>query len=479
MKPTAMQYPIPLLCLALFMGTTLPAQTPWTLEQCADRAVEKNLAVRAAQLDREIAGQDLRAADFGFLPDLNAAATHGYNWGQTIDRYTNTFATDRTRTNNFWLNSSWDLFRGLRQHQVKKRSELDVQAADEAVEAARIDVLTQVVAGFMDMLSARENIAAAEQQAAGTREQIAFTHELVQAGRLARVDLLDLEAQLAREEFDVVSNQNMYDRARLQMTQLLQLSPEEAASFDIASPSISALQVVDPDADLPALLERVLATHPAYQNARLQMESAERSIEITRTQLLPSLSFNATVATGYSGRDIVTVGEPIIGEPTPAGFTESGEIVYTPNVQFETETRDFGDQLDRNLNYSTSWTLSVPLFNRMSNRTAADQARIRYEQARVRMNEQHLQLELTVQQALNDQRAAYRQFLAADRAVTAQQASLTFVEERFTHGTATALDLTIAKSLFLQAQARQIAARYNYLLAKKSLDILQGIPVSL
>ena len=63
------------------------------------------------------------------------------------------------------------------------------------------------------------------------------------------------------------------------------------------------------------------------------------------------------------------------------------------------------------------------LFNQMSNRTAAAQARIRYEQARVRMSDRRIQLELTVQQALNDRRAAYRQYLAAERAVNAQQAS--------------------------------------------------------
>lgn len=474
-----MRYPTPFLCLAVLAGPSLTAQSTWTLQQCADRAVEKNLAVRAAELDRDIAGQDLRAANFGFLPDLNAAATHGYNWGQAIDRYTNTFATDRTRTNNFWLNSSWDLFRGLRQHQVKKRSELDVQAADEAVEAARVDVLTQVVARFMDMLSTRETIRATEQQAARTREQITFTEALVEAGRLPRVDLLDLQAQLAREELDVVTNENQYDRARLQMTQLLQLTPQEAATFDIAAPTLAAVQPSDPDADMVAMVERVLATHPAYQNAQLQVESAERSIEITRTQLLPSLSFNATVATGYSGRDIVTVGDPIIGEPTQIGFTEGGENVYTPNIQYETETRDFGDQLDRNLNYSASWTLSVPLFNQMSNRTAAAQARIRYEQARVRMSDQRIQLELTVQQALNDQRAAYRQYLAAERAVNAQQASLAFTEERFEQGTATALDLTTAKANLQRSQADQIGARYNYLMAKKSLDILQGLPLEL
>ena len=81
------------------------AQQKWTLQQCVQRAEEKNLTLRDAQLEAELADKAHDQAYWSFLPNLNAGATHGYNWGKTIDRYTNTFAEERVRTNNFYLSS--------------------------------------------------------------------------------------------------------------------------------------------------------------------------------------------------------------------------------------------------------------------------------------------------------------------------------------------------------------------------------------
>ena len=101
-----------LLVLPFFLMLTyiLSAQATITLEQCLARAEERNLALRDAALDADLAGQAHEQAYWSFLPNLNGAVTHGYNWGKTIDQYTNTFATDRVRTNNLYLSSDVTLF---------------------------------------------------------------------------------------------------------------------------------------------------------------------------------------------------------------------------------------------------------------------------------------------------------------------------------------------------------------------------------
>ena len=168
---------------AFLFVLTAQAQSPWTLEQCVVRAEAKNLAIRSASYDRDIAVAGENGAKWGFLPTLNGAATHGYNWGQTIDRYTNTFATDRVRTNNFYLGSDWTLFGGFNQQNLFKQAKLDNLSAEEGLAAARMDVLTAVSARFMEMLSAEERIKAAAVNADRTREQITLTEALVSVTR--------------------------------------------------------------------------------------------------------------------------------------------------------------------------------------------------------------------------------------------------------------------------------------------------------
>jgi outer membrane protein len=468
------------LSILLLLATSSSfAQGPWTLEQCVGRAEAKNLGIRSAAYDKDLAQVGEWGAKWGFLPDLNAAATHGYNWGQTIDRYTNTFATDRVRTNNFYLGSNWTLFGGLAQQNQFRKAKLDNSSAEEGLAAARVDVQSNVVARFMEMLSAEERIKAATVNADRTREQITFTEALVEAGRTARVELLDIRSQLAREEYDIITAENQYQQARLRMAQLLQLSPQEADAFSITAPALQAFDPQEPTATVAQVMQRVLETHPAFKQSKLNVESAERSVEIARAGGIPSLRFSANVASGYSGRDEVIVGEPIVGAPSVAGFTESGELVYTPNYSFNTATKSFNEQLKDNINYSTSWTLSIPLFNNMNTRTQAQQARIRYEQARLQQTSQEQQLQLSVQQAIADQRAAYRQYRAAANAYEASRESVRYANERFEQGAVTALELSTAKANLNRSNADMITARYSYLMALKSLDILQGLPLSL
>lgn len=469
----------PTILAFLTVLTPVIAQQGWTLEQCVQLAEERNLSIQRSLYDRDLALEDERSAKWSMLPDLNGAATHGYNWGQTIDRYTNTFATDRVRTNNFFLGSNWTIFGGMSQRNQWERAKLDVSSAEEAVAAARVDIRSNVVARFMQMLSAEERIKAATATADRTREQVGFTEALVEAGRTARVELLDLRAQLAREEFDIVTAENQYQQARLQLAQLLMLDPREAAAFTVSAPSLSAFVPSEPTVTLDELMTRVLENHPSYRRASIDVKSAERSVEIARAGGIPSLRFSANVATGYSGRDEVTVGDPIFGTPYQIGETQSGEPVYTQNVSYDTETKAFGQQLEDNVNYSTAWTLNVPIFNNMRNRTASQQARIRSAQARLQQANIEQQLQVTVQQALADQRAAYRQYAAADRAVEASREAMAYAEDRFRQGAVTALELSTAKANLNRAQADLITARYNYLLAARSLDILQGLPLTL
>ena len=113
-----------IILLALLTGTA-SAQQKWTLQQCLQRAEEKNLNVRNAALDAELADQAKRQSVYNLLPNLNAYGTHGYNWGKAIDRFTNTFATDRVRTNNFWLGGDLSLYEGGRKRNTLKRTDLD------------------------------------------------------------------------------------------------------------------------------------------------------------------------------------------------------------------------------------------------------------------------------------------------------------------------------------------------------------------
>lgn len=469
------------LLLFLFLPFVQPAlaQGTWTLQQCLARAEERNLAVLNAALDAQLAGENKDRTYWDLLPDLNGVATHGYNYGRVIDRFTNTFATDRVRTNNFYLSSQLDLFRGLSKQNSIKQARFDADAAVKGLEAARNDVRVSVVQAFLNVLGLRERIAAAEAQAANTRAQIERVRALVEGGRVARAEQLTLEAQLAQEEFNVTDVQNQHDQQMLVLGRTMQLEASELMSFDIAAPAISDLEVVAPAVTEQQVLENVLRTHPAYAQAELQVLSAEKSVAIAQAGRLPSLSLSGSLGTGYSGRDIRTVGDPVIGDPVIIGATAGGEVVYAPNISYNTELTPFSTQLDQNLNQSIGFTLNIPIFNNMRNNYSVQQARVQHEKTRNGMTNLRNDLQRNVLDALVQQRSAHRQFLAASKAVESGTVALEFAQERYDQGVITVIELNTAKTTLNNSTANLINAKYQYLMASKYLDILQGIPVSL
>jgi outer membrane protein len=346
-------------------------------------------------------------------------------------------------------------------------------------EAARNDIRTQVANAFLNVLALRERARVAQEQIGTTQQQIDRVEQLVDAGRSPRAEVLNLVSQRAQEEFTHTDLLNQLDLARLDLATLMQLTPEEAASFDVMAPGVELLSITEPTQQADAVLAEVLRNNPAYAQAELNVQSAERGISVAQSGSLPSLVFSASAGTGYSGRNVEPIGDPIIGDPTVIGFTGSGEDVFTPTVDFDTRTKAFGTQLDDNLNESLSFTLSVPLFNNMRNRTQVDQARIRKEQAVNQREQRRNALQRDVLSAITAQRSAFRQFESARRATEAAEEALRYAQERFTAGVITAVELNATKNNANRSAADMINARYNYLMAVKSLEILQGLPITL
>lgn len=458
---------------------TALAQQTLTLPQCLERAEEKNLMAINAMLDEELARVAQDQAKWDLAPDLNAFASHSYNFGRVVDRFTNTFATDRVRSNNFFLSANMSLYEGGRKMNRIRQADLDVASAEEAREAMLNNVRLEVTQAFLDVLGLRERITAAEAQVANVQEQVRFTDALVEAGRLPQAELLTLNSQVAQEEYNLADLQNRHDQRMLSLGRALQMEFAELSSFDIKGPTITGLRVVEPTADAEDVLEQVLKNNPAYRQVELSMSSSERGIAIARSGHLPSLTLGVSAGTGYSGLNQRVVGGPIIGAPTAIGYTTGGEVVYAPNIGFNTELTPFSKQLDQNLNETIGLQLNVPIFNNMRNRNNVSQARIRYEQARSRVTTVRNDLEREVLDALVMQRNSYRQFLAAERAVEAGTLALEYAEERFRAGSITSIELSTSQTQLSRNTAELINAKYQYVMASKYLDILQGIPVAL
>ena len=230
--------------LAVLTGHTLQGHEIWTLQRCIDHAFEHNLTLQEARLGEVSAAIGEEAAVGAFLPSLNASASHGYNFGQTIDPFTNQFATARIRSNSFGLSSGLTLFNGFTNHLNLERARLSALRASVGVEQVGNNVALTIAAAFLNVLFQDEFITVAQVNRDATARQVERVARLVEAGAAAPADLLDVEAQLAADEANVVATENAAYIARLNLTQLLQLPADAAAGLEVARPADSDLEAL-------------------------------------------------------------------------------------------------------------------------------------------------------------------------------------------------------------------------------------------
>ncbi len=284
----------------IFSGLNVNAQEVkvWSLEDCINYALDHNVNVKKQSLNIDIQEELVTQSKLGLLPNVSGFASHGYNWGKRIDPFTNEFATDRVRSNNFYLSGNLNLFSGLQQVNTIKKNMLNLMAAQYDVDYYMDEISINVATQYLQTLYYIEFVAISENQLNITKQQVERTRKLMEAGTLAKGDLLTIEAQEASEELDLVNNQNNLNLSYLTLSQLLELPTSEG--FEIEKPELGLLS--EPEIYTPEqIYQTALENRPEIKSAETKVESSQKDLEIAKGGYYPSLSLGGQWGTGYSG----------------------------------------------------------------------------------------------------------------------------------------------------------------------------------
>jgi outer membrane protein len=191
---THLLFPMKQLFLFLFglSATTIFAQavqrpnTPpvndslaWTLPQCIAYAQTHNIPVQQQQLNTQLAKADLRQSQGNFLPAVNGFASHTYQYGLTVDRFTNTFANTQVVSDNFYLDGRMTLFSGFQNYNQLAQSRYQMASAGFQTEQVKYELALSVMNAYLNVLFTDEQWTLARQQADVTRVQVTRTKIIV------------------------------------------------------------------------------------------------------------------------------------------------------------------------------------------------------------------------------------------------------------------------------------------------------------
>lgn len=457
------------------LNFAVQAQEIWDLKKCIDYALENNLQVKQTRLNQNLAEENYLRSKAATLPTINGFASHSYNFGRTIDPFTNQFATQTVQSNAFSLSANWILFNGFQTIYNIKQNNYALLANKYDLEKIKNDIALAVISAYLNILYLEEQNQIAEQQVLLSQKQVERVTLLLNAGIVAKGTLLDMQAQLANDELQKVNIQNQLELAYLNLMQLMELNTTEK------------IKIIKPQTVLPAenalnmsstgIYQIALNNQPDIKAAELRVNSAYMGLKAAKGAYAPRLTLSASYGTGFSGLRKEVIGNPILTGFDTVGITTAMDYVLVPNYTFNTRVTPFNKQLEDNQNRTIGVNLVIPIFNGLQARTAASMAKIQRSNAELALESAKRQLEKNIQQAYADALAAYKKFLATEKSVNALSEAYNYTEQRFNVGAINALEYNDAKNRLARAQAELLQAKFDYSFKVKILDFYQGKPI--
>ncbi|MBC8266987.1 MAG: TolC family protein [Flavobacteriales bacterium] len=453
------------------------SQKSWTLQECINRAKEENLDIKQVKLSVLSSEQQLLQSKLSLLPSLNGGSSQAYNYGRTVDPFTNEFSDLNVKTNNFSLSSSVTLFSGFQNLNKVKRDNYEYMAKQYDIKKVINDISITVATDFLQLLFNKELVIIAQKQLAISIEQEERIRKLVNEGQLAKGSLLESRSQVASENLQLVKAKSQKEIAILNIKQLLEI--KENIHFEIVVPAIS-LPKQNKIPSTEEIYNAAKQVFPNVKSAEYRLKSSNKSLAISRGERSPRITLNGSMGSGYSDARTRITGIDSLGM-FPSGYqTEiSGENVLIPVYDYASEITPFNQQLKDNFSQSLSFSLSIPLFNGWMTNSSIANAKIGVMSAKNDLQKTKNQLRKQVEQVRADVIAAEKQYEFAKKSVEALQESFSYNEQKFNEGMLNVYDYNDAKNKLIKAESDLLQSKYDYLFKIKILDFFLGKPLTL
>lgn len=429
-------------------GINSSAQNVWSLQKCIDYALENNIQIKQQQLNTDYYETQLSQAKSNRLPNLNAQIGNDNSFGRSLT-YDNTYKNVNSSSLTGGASTNFTIFDGLILTNTIKKQELDLQATLKDLKKAKDDIMLSIARSYLEILFAEEVVLVDEAQIEVTRQQINRTQQLVDAGSLAKGSLLEIQAQLAREELQLVNDKNSVQLSYLTLFQFLELPIAE--SFTIEKPVLPEIKANISMANSIDVFNNAMNSRPEIQAAQLRVKSAESQLEIAKGNRYPSLSFNANYYNLYNNKYTDVTGTSI----------------------------KFGDQLKNNRRSSLGLTLNIPIFNRFQVKNGITNATLQISDYKYRLQTESNVLRKDIELSYTNALAAFNRYISTQKAVVSMEEAFRYVEEKFNVGMVNSVDYNLQKNQLTAAKSQLLQAKYEYIFRTKILDFYNGIPIEL
>jgi outer membrane protein TolC len=426
---------------ALSLTSTFAQQptsaTPITLQQAIARARENEPSFAAAVAAQRVATLDRSIARAALLP--NASYHNQVLYTQPNGAHNGSGPVGSQAAPRFIANNAVREYAsqgnvnetlGLAQATAVSRAAAAAAVATAELEISRRGLVSAVTSLFYQVIAADRKVDVARRAAGEASSFTNLTQQRESAREAAHADVVKAQLQQQQRDRDLAEALLGAQKARLDLAVLL--FPDPRATYTLAP---------DPMAALPARAdvdEAAMRLNPELHQAMASLRVSTLDVTAARAAYLPDLGLNFTY-----GIDAVQ-------------FAVNG-----------------GDGV-KNLGYSASATLDIPVWDWLSTQHRVRQSEILRDAARTALTATQRRLVAELDESYAEAATARDQLQSLEQSVQTAGDSLRLTRLRYTAGEATVLEVVDAQNSLTSAEVAREDGAVRYRLALTNLQLLTG-----
>ncbi|MFZ1808872.1 MAG: TolC family protein [Cyclobacteriaceae bacterium] len=414
----------------------------WSLEDCITYALENNITVKEAVLNKEIAEVDYSRSRSSKLPNVFGSASQIFSSGNTIDPITSEYITDQINSANVGISSSITLFQGNQLNNQIKQNKILLEQSVLQEEVEKNNIVLNLLETYLQALYSKESITIAENNLLASEEEVLRAKARLDAETIALSDYTEAQSQAATNKYNVITAKNNYQQYIIDLKQLLELSPMEDLEIETIDEN---MDLINMDLNKLEVYYNALNFLPEIEASKLNIAANQKQLDIVKGGYLPTLALTGSLGSGYTS--------------------------FNSNA--------FSDQFNVNFNQRLGLSLNIPIFNRNQTKSAVQTATINIEKAQIQKQGAEKEIYKRIEIAYQNALSAQDQLLAAQASQQAAEQSYKLAQKRYELGDLSTTDLVISQNTYTNTQQNYLQAKYLNILYYQLLQFYQGNDIKL
>ena len=436
--------------LASAMPFSAQEAKQWSLKDCIQYALDKNIQLRQEKISLQESEEEVRSAKAALFPSLS------FNTGQNIvnrpfqEQSAMVNGTEIIESNNkttyngsYNLSAQWTVWNGNKRLNNIKQQKTNRNIARLNVSEAENTLLEEIARLFIQILYADESVAINKATLEGSQATFERGEELFNEGSLSKADLAQLEAQVSNDQYQLVTAESTLRSYKLQLKQLLELNDSQEMNLILPQPDDIQIMALLPSKE--DVYQTALLTRPEIQSGKLSIENAKLSLSSAKAGYMPTISLSAS----------------------------------TSSMTNNASQNNWAHQMKYGWNNMIGLNISIPIFDQRQTKTAVRKARLQYNASLLTLSDIQKTLYSNIENAYLDALNAQQQYKAAGAKLKSSQLSFDMVSEQFNLGMKNTVELLTEKNNLQSAQQQCIQAKYMALLNRTLLNFYAGREIEL